>query len=65
MPTPGVLKALISGVSAGHVIAAVIGNKAPPEAARTVYRDWLAGWFSTDASRLKGFYRGPGAAAFA
>jgi flavin-dependent dehydrogenase len=61
----GVLKALMSGITAGHLIAAVLGNRAPPEATRTAYQDWLAGWFSADVAKLKEFYRGLGAAAFA
>jgi flavin-dependent dehydrogenase len=61
----GVLKALISGITAGHLIASVLGNKAPPEATRTAYHDWLAGWFSADANKLREFYRGLRAAALA
>jgi len=57
----GVLKALISGIAAGHLISAVLGGKAPPEA----YHQWLAGWFSEDAAKLTQFYRRLGASAFA
>jgi 2-polyprenyl-6-methoxyphenol hydroxylase-like FAD-dependent oxidoreductase len=53
----GVLKAIMSGMMAGHLIAAVLGGRAPGEATAAAYHDWLAGWFSTDATRLAGFYR--------
>lgn len=61
----GVLKAIMSGMMAGHLIAAVLDGKAPPEAAATAYRAWLAGWFSADAGKLARFYRDLGAIGFA
>ncbi len=61
----GVLKAIMSGMMAGHLTAAVLGGKAPAEATAAAYREWLAGWFSADAARLTQFYRSLGAAAFA
>ena len=61
----GVLKAVISGLTAGHLIAAVLRERAPPEATATAYHEWLSGWFCADARRLREFYRGLGAAAFA
>ena len=60
----GVLKAIMSGMMAGRLIAAVLGGKAPGEATAAAYREWLAGWFSADAARLAQFYRSLGAAAF-
>ena len=59
----GVLKAIMSGMTAGHLVAAVLGGDAPPEAAAAAYHHWLSGWFSTDADRLAGFYRRLGAIA--
>jgi flavin-dependent dehydrogenase len=53
----GVLKAIISGMTAGHLIAAVLGDRAPAEGAAAAYHDWFAGWFSTDAANLTQFYR--------
>ena len=53
----GVLKAIMSGMMAGHLIAGVLGGRAPAEATAATYHDWLAGWFSTDATRLARFYR--------
>ncbi len=61
----GVLKAIMSGTAAGHLIAAVLDGRAPAEATAGAYREWLAGWFSADAARLTQFYRSLGAAAFA
>jgi flavin-dependent dehydrogenase len=61
----GVLKAILAGMTAGHLIAAVLDGAAPPQAAATAYRDWLAGWFATDAARLRRFYLDLGAAGFA
>jgi flavin-dependent dehydrogenase len=53
----GVLKAIISGMTAGHLIAAVLGGRTPAEATAAAYHEWLAGWFSTDAASLAQFYR--------
>ncbi|HEY2112634.1 MAG TPA: hypothetical protein VGH25_12995, partial [Dongiaceae bacterium] len=61
----GVLKALVSGIAAGHLISAVLGGKAPAEATAEAYHQWLAGWFSEDAAKLAQFYRRLGATAFA
>ena len=52
----GVLKAIVSGMTAGHLIAAVLGGRAPAEAAAAAYHEWLAGWFSADAANLAKFY---------
>jgi flavin-dependent dehydrogenase len=60
----GVMKALMSAMMAGHLIAAVLGGKAPAEEAAGVYHRWLAGWFETDVERLTGFYRTLGAPGF-
>jgi flavin-dependent dehydrogenase len=61
----GVLKALLSGIAAGHLIAASLSGKAPAREIATAYHDWVAGWFATDAARLRAFYRNIGAAGFA
>jgi flavin-dependent dehydrogenase len=60
----GVLKALLSGLGAGHLIAATLrGRLAPDEAART-YDAWLRRWFAEDAARLATFYRELGVPGF-
>jgi len=61
----GVLKALMSGIAAGHLISAVLNGKAPPAPTANTYHQWLSGWFSTDAARLTQFYRQLGASGFA
>jgi flavin-dependent dehydrogenase len=61
----GVLKAIVSGTMAGHLIAATLQGAAPPGATATAYHDWLAAWFAADATRLARFYRDLGVAGFA
>jgi flavin-dependent dehydrogenase len=53
----GVLKALMSGIMAGHLITAVVQGRAPAHEAAAVYHGWLTGWFATDAAKLVEFYR--------
>jgi flavin-dependent dehydrogenase len=60
----GVLKAIMSGMMAGHLIAAVLRGVAPAEEAAAAYHDWCAGWFAADADRLSQFYRALGVAGF-
>lgn len=60
----GVLKAIMSGMMAGHLIAAVLRGAAPAEEAAAAYRDWCAGWFAADAAKLSQFYRELGVAGF-
>lgn len=57
----GVLKAIMSGMMAGHLIAGVLDGRAPADEAAAAYHDWLAQWFATDAARLISFYRSLGA----
>ncbi len=52
----GVLKAIMSGMMAGHLIAAVLDRETPAEPTAVAYHEWLAGWFSTDAAKLAQFY---------
>lgn len=61
----GVIKAIMSGMAAAHLIAAVLDERTPGEATAVAYHDWLAGWFSADAAKLARFYRTLGAVAFA
>ena len=60
----GVLKAIMSGMMAGHLIAAILRGVAPAEEAAAAYRDWCAGWFAADAAKLSQFYRELGVAGF-
>jgi flavin-dependent dehydrogenase len=52
----GVLKALMSGMYAGHLIAQQRLGRLGPEAAPAYYRGWLREWFDRDAARLEAFY---------
>jgi flavin-dependent dehydrogenase len=53
----GVLKAIMSGMAAGHLIAAILDGRTPAEATAAAYHEWLVAWFSTDAANLAKFYR--------
>ncbi len=60
----GVLKALMSGMMAGHLSAAVLHGRAPADEAACAYHAWLTGWFEADVARLAGFYRDVGVGLF-
>jgi flavin-dependent dehydrogenase len=60
----GVLKALLSGITAGHLIAAGLDGKAPGGEIAAAYHEWIAGWFAADAAHLRAFYRSIGATGF-
>jgi len=55
----GVLKGIMSGMMAGHLVAVAIhqDGKAASADAAAAYHDWLAGWFTTDAAQLTRLYR--------
>lgn len=53
----GVLKALMTGVMAGHLIAGVLHGRAPADEAARAYHAWIADWFETDVGNLTAFYR--------
>ncbi|MCX5516419.1 FAD-dependent oxidoreductase [Kaistia algarum] len=57
----GVLKALLSGMTAGHLIAASLSGKAPASETASAYHQWVAAMFVKDAERLSEFYRQIGA----
>lgn len=61
----GVLKAIVTGMMAGHLIAAAVTGLAPAAEAADAYRRWLKTWFETDARRLARFYRDLGVPGFA
>jgi flavin-dependent dehydrogenase len=60
----GVLKAIVSGMTAGHLLAAVLNGKAPGDGAADAYHEWLSQWFKTDAAQLSRFYRDLGVEGF-
>jgi flavin-dependent dehydrogenase len=53
----GVLKGLMSGMMAVHVIAQAQSGTASIAAATAAYSDWLNGWFQADARELKRMYQ--------
>ncbi|MDF3063831.1 MAG: hypothetical protein K0S06_3940 [Microvirga sp.] len=61
----GVLKAIMSGMMAGHLSARVLREGAAPAEAVSAYREWLEGWFAADVARLSEFYRELGVSGFA
>jgi hypothetical protein len=36
------MKAIMTGMTAGHLIAAILDGRAPPTAAAAAYHEWLA-----------------------
>ena len=60
----GVLKALMSGMMAGHLIASVLHDKAPAAEAARAYQAWIADWFEADIGNLSAFYRRLGSSYF-
>jgi flavin-dependent dehydrogenase len=53
----GVLKGLMSGMMAVHVIAQVVAGSASDGAAIEAYSAWLREWFRADARELRRMYR--------
>lgn len=53
----GVPKAVMSGMMAGHVIAACVSGEGTPAAATLAYARCLAGQFEADVSALTGMYQ--------
>ncbi len=53
----GVLKAVMSGMMAGHLVAPVVRGEVPAHEAAAAYQHWLSSWFVTDARKLAEFYR--------
>ena len=60
----GVLKAIMSGMMAAHMAAAVLHGAAPAAETAGAYQDWLGSWFEADAARLTQFYRDLGVPGF-
>lgn len=60
----GVLRALLSGITAGKLVSAMLTESAPAEEVAAIYNDWFSGWFVNAADRLTQFYRSLGAPGF-
>ncbi len=65
LSSKGVLRAMMSGIAAGHLIANVLDGRIAAAAAANVYQHWLSEWFAREATRLAAFYRQLGIAGFA
>jgi flavin-dependent dehydrogenase len=52
----GVLKAIMSGMMAAHVILRAHAGEATPAAATAAYSAWLQEWFQADIAELRRFY---------
>ena len=64
LSSKGVLRAMITGIAAGHLIANIFDGRIAAEAAAKVYQQWLSEWFAREAMRLAAFYRELGIAGF-
>jgi flavin-dependent dehydrogenase len=64
LSSKGVLRAMMSGIAAGHLIANVLDGRIAAAAAASLYRHWLSEWFAQEATRLAAFYRQLGIAGF-
>lgn len=53
----GVLKGLMSGMMAGHLVARVAAGALPWDAACASYTEWVRGWFEHDVAQLGERYR--------
>lgn len=60
----GILKALLSGITTGKLISAVVTGSAPSGEVAEIYSDWLSGWFITDSNQLANFYQSLGVSRF-
>lgn len=60
----GVLRALLSGITAGKLACGVRNGILPFEEAATIYSDWFLGWFFSTSTKLREFYRSLGAKGF-
>jgi flavin-dependent dehydrogenase len=65
LSSKGVLRAMMSGIAAGHLIANVLDGRIATEAAAKLYEHWLSEWFAREAMHLAAFYRQLGIASFA
>jgi len=52
----GVLRALMSGIHASHLIAKIRFEGFPESRAASLHTEWLSGWFENEMQSLSGFY---------
>jgi len=53
----GVLKAIMSGIMAGHAISKILGSPQLESSIIQEYSDWILNWFQQDLLKLKQFYQ--------
>ena len=56
----GILRAIMSGMMAAHLIVQTVRGRVDPQLGARWYDRWMRDWFENDASTLRGLYRGPG-----
>jgi flavin-dependent dehydrogenase len=56
----GVLRALMSGIYASHLIARITRKELAEASAHAAYASWLERWIRHDAEQLEGFYNAHG-----
>ncbi len=54
----GVLRAMMSGMMAGHLIAETSGRTVAEAVIASYYREWIGSWFAHDVARLSDLRRG-------
>jgi flavin-dependent dehydrogenase len=54
----GVLRAIMSGMMAAHLVVLTVRSKLNPLLGVQLYSRWMQNWFIHDASRLRELYRG-------
>ena len=57
LSSKGVLRAMMSGIAAGDLIANVLNGHIPAKAAANMYQHWLSEWFAQEAMHLARFYQ--------
>jgi flavin-dependent dehydrogenase len=56
----GILRAIMSGMMAAHLIVQTVRGRLDPQLGARWYERWMRDWFEHDASTLRRLYRGPG-----
>ncbi len=56
----GVLRAMMTGMMAGHLVTQALSGRTPERACARAYDRWLRTWFESDAIRLADTYREAG-----
>ena len=60
----GILKALLSGITTGKLVSAIVTGSAPSAEVADIYNRWLSEWFVSDADQLAMFYQSLGVFGF-